>query len=253
MASLFDAFSDSLGENNSTIKIIIYSLPVFFCSYLYIIKNIYASYFLAIPTALLILSLMSNGINNVRSNKREILTFNLFALIAVAIKLLLAVLPLFAVMFFVGVIITNNVKIPFDIPYIQLVFNLVIWLIIFSVVFTSYLAFSKSLNVVDSYNLKVVFESSVDVLINFLFLVPQLVIVNGIIVGLAWYVIFLINFPLTSPLFVFYCSCVFVFNISALSSYFASASYELIKGRDSEYRDNYNLRGTGAFSQQNKR
>lgn len=253
MASLFDAFNDALGEDNSTIKIIIYSLPVFFCSYLFVTKNIYAAYFFAIPSVLLILALMSNGICNVRSNKREILTFNIIALITAGIKLLIAIVPLLAVMLVAGSLITNIIKIPFDIPYIQLVFNSIVWLIIFSVVFTSYLAFSKSLNVIDSYNLKVVFESSVDVLINLIFLIPQLAIANGIIVGLAWYVVFLLKLSLTNPLFIFYCSCVFVFNISALASYFASASYELIKGRDSEYRDNYYLRGNGAFSQQNKR
>ena len=253
MASLFDAFNDALGEDNSTIKIIIYSLPVFFCSYLYVTKNLFAAYLFAIPSVILILALMSNGIYNVRSNKREILTFNIFTLITAGIKLLIAILPLLAIMLVAGSLITNIIKIPLDIPHIQLVFNSLVWLIIFSVIFTSYLAFSKSLNVADSYNLKVIFESSIDVLINLIFLIPQLAIANGIIVGLGWYVIFLLKLPLTNPLFIFYCSCIFVFNISALASYFASASYELIKGRDNEYKDNYSLRGSGAFSQQNKR
>ena len=253
MASLFDAFNDALGEDNSTIKIIIYSLPVFFCSYLYIKNNVLASYFFALPTVILFLSLLSNGISNVRSNKREILTFNLFTLTTVAIKLLFAVLPVILIMLSIGWFITSFIKLPFDVPYLQVVFNSIVWLVVFSVVLTSYLAFSKSLNVVDAYNLKIVFESSSDVLVNILFLAPQLIIVNAIIVGLAWYVMFLLNLPLANPLFIFYCACVFVFNVSVLASYFASASYELIKGRDSEYRDNYYLKGSGAFSQKNKK
>ena len=253
MASLFGAFNDALGENNSTVKLVIYSLPVFFCSYLYVSKNQFAAYLFAIPTLILLTALMCVGINNVRSNKREILTFNIITLISVTIKLFFAIVPLLLVVLFVGGLIVSVVKIPFEIPYIQLLFNSIVCMILFSVVLTAYISFSTSLNITDAYNLKVIFESSADVLINLLFLFIQLGIFNGIIVGFVWYLCSVVNIPITNPLFIYFCSFIFMLNISALSSYFAQVSYELIKGKDDDYRDNYYMSGGGLYGSNRKR
>jgi len=244
MASLTDSFNDAFAEDKSIIKIIVYAIPVFICANSYLSNNKTACYFFIIPTILLLLALMSNGISNIRANKREILTFKPIVLITVLIKLLLAILPIFCVMFFIGNLIISLVKLP-DYPNLPLIFSSIIWLIMFSVVFTSYLAFSKTISIEAAYNLKVVFESSFDVLINLLFLIPQLIIANGILIGTVWYLFFVIHIPLTNPLFVFYCSCIITLNLSVLSSYFAQASYELIKGKDNEYKDNYNIKGSG--------
>ncbi len=252
MASLTDAFNDAIGESNSVIKFIVYAIPVFICATLYLAKNIFACYLFAVPTIILLATLMSNGIYNIRANKREILTFNIISLIPVFVKLFIAVVPIFCIMTLIGFSIISFVKLPFDIPNLSLIFNCVIGLIIFSLIFTSYLAFSKTLNVIDAYNLKVISESSIDVLINLLFLIPQLAIANGIMIGAVWYLFFVFHLPLTNPLFVFYCSCITVLNVSVLSSYFAQASYELIKGKDSEYQDNYHMKGSGIYTHNKK-
>ena len=240
MASLTDAFNDAFGEDMAMVKIIVYAIPVSICANLFMIKSFVAGYFFAIPTLILMATLMSNGICNIRSNKRDIIS-----LISVTIKLIIAVLPILCLMMFIGYCIVTFVKFPFDIPNFTLIFNCIVWLIVFSVIFTSYLAFSKTLNIFDAYNIKVISESSMDVCINFLFLIPQLLIANGIFIGAVWYLFFVFKLPLNSILFVFYCSCVGVLNLSALSSYFAQASYELIKGKDSEYQDNYYMKGSG--------
>lgn len=252
MASLTDAFNDAFGEEKAITKFIVYAVPVFICAYSYLNNNKLICYFLMLPTILLLCALMSNGIHNIRTNKQEILTFNLFTIVSVLVKLLLAILPIFCVMFFIGYIIVNFVKLPFDVPNLPFIFNFIVWLVLFSVVFTAYLSFSKTLTLEGAYNLKVVFESSLDVLINLLFLIPQLLIANGILIGVVWYLFFVFKLPITSPLFVFYCSCVLILNLSALSSYFAQASYELIMGKDSEYNDNYSIKGTGSYNNYKK-
>lgn len=252
MASLTDAFNDAFGEDNAIIKFIVYAIPVFICASLYLGKNTFAAFFIAIPTAILLLALMSNGINNIRSNKREILTLNPIALLPVLLKLFLAIVPIFCVMAFIAYLIITFVKFPFDIPNFQLIFNCIVGLLIFSVVFTSYLAFSKTLSIEAAYNLKVLSESAIDVLISLLFLIPQLIIANGIMVGIVWYLFFVLKLSVSNPLFVFYCSCVLIINLSALSSYFAQASYELIRGKDSEYKDNYYMKGSGSYNTRKK-
>jgi len=245
MASLTDAFNDAFGEDMAMVKIIVYAIPVSVCANLFLEKSFVAGYLFAIPTLILLATLMSNGICSIRSNKREILTFNIVSLVSVAIKMIIAVLPILCLMTFIGYCIVTFVKFPFDIPNFTLIFNCIVWLIVFSVIFTSYLAFSKTLNIFEAYNIKVISESSMDVCINLLFLIPQLLIANGILIGAVWYLFFVFKLPLSSMLFVFYCSCVAMLNLSALSSYFAQASYELIKGKDNEYQDNYYMKGSG--------
>lgn len=245
MASLTDAFNDAFGEDMAMVKIIVYAIPISVCVNLFLANNFVAAYFFSVFTAILLAALMSNGICNIRSNKREILTFNVISLILVAIKLLIAVLPVSCLMMFIGYCIVNFVKFPFDISNFTLIFNCIVWFIVFSVIFTAYLAFSKTLSVFDAYNVKIISESSMDVCINLLFLIPQLLIANGIFIGVVCYLFFVFKLPLNSVLFVFYCSCVAMLNLSALSSYFAQASYELIKGKDSEYQDNYYMKSSG--------
>ena len=252
MASLTDAFNDAFGEENAIVKFVVYAIPVFLCAYLYLSNSRFGCYTLAIPTALLLLTLMTNGINNIRSNKREILTLNPVLLIPVLIKLFFAVFPVFCIMTFIGYLIITFVKIPFDIPNITLIFNCIVFLIVFSVIFTSYLSFSKTLSIEAGYNLKVISESAMDVLICLLFLIPQLIIANGIIIGIVWYLFFVFHLPINNPLFIFYCSAVLVFNISALAGYFAQVSYELIRGKDDEYKDNYYMKGPTDYTNKRK-
>ena len=240
MASLTDAFNDAFGEENAIVKFVVYAIPVFLCAYLYLSNSRFGCYTLAIPTALLLLTLMTNGINNIRSNKREILTLNPVLLISVLIKLFFAVVPVFCIMTFIGYLI------------ITLIFNCIVFLIVFSVIFTSYLSFSKTLSIEAGYNLKVISESAMDVLICLLFLIPQLIIANGIIIGIVWYLFFVFHLPINNPLFIFYCSAVLVFNISALAGYFAQASYELIRGKDDEYKDNYYMKGPTDYTNKRK-
>ena len=246
MASLFDAVNDAVDEKFFLIKHIIYALPIFFCASLYINNNIGLFYFFAFPIIFIMFGLLSCGIENVRQNKREILTINPIKLLYTVFSLALAIVPLTAVMYFVGYCITAFVKLPFDLPYLPVVFKSIVWILVGSIVLTSFLSFSKSSSIKNAYNFPVIFESCVDVFINILFLIPQLLILNGIIVGAVWYLFFYFKLPLTNPIFIFYCSFVSVFNISVLADYFAQASYELIRGEDEEYRDNYYIKGTGS-------
>ncbi len=253
MASLWDAVNDSIDENHFILKHIIYALPIFFCASLYIKNNVGLFYFFAFPIIFIMLGVMSCGIANVRQNKREILTLNPIKLLYTVFSLTVAIVPLSAVMYFVGYCITAFVKLPFDLPYLPVVFKSIVWILVGSIVLTSFLSYSKSSSLKNAYNFPVIFESCVDVFINILFLIPQLLILNGIIIGAVWYLFFYFKLPLTNPFFVFYCSLVFVFNISVLSDYFAQISYELIKGEDEEYKDNYYIKGTGsAFSSRKK-
>ena len=101
--------------------------------------------------------------------------------------------------------------------------------------------------------MQVVSESSVDIFVVILFLIPQICIIDAFYIGLVWYFFFFFHISANNPLFVFYCSCVVVLNISILASYFAQVSYEAIKSDDSDYRDNYYMRFDNKYSEINKK
>lgn len=243
MASVIDAFNDALGEENAIVKIVLYAIPVFLCAYLYIQKNMLLFNICCIPTLLILAALLSAGICNIRANKRIILILNPIKLFTIIISLLLGVIPIGTVLVIFGLSIITFVKIPFDFPHFPLIFKSIVGLFVGSIILTSYLSFSKNLNIKSAYDIKAIYSSSIDILICILFLIPQLAIINGILIGSVWYVLFCFHIPINNLPFIFYCSAIFILNISILSSYFAQISYELIKGKDDEYRDNYYIKG----------
>ncbi len=170
-------------------------------------------------------------------NRNEILTLNPLKLLNSIVRTFLAVVPTIVVWGIIGGLIVKNVKIPIELPHVPLIFQIIVWSIIFSIVMTSYMSFSKYLKVQQAFNYKVIGESCIDVLVSFLFFVPQLVIANGILIGPVAYLFFFFHLPFNHWGFVLYCSMVFVINISILANFLAQASYEHIKGNNEEYDD----------------
>lgn len=246
MASLIDAFNDAICDRLALIKFIIYAIPVFVTANCFLGKQWYLFYFCCFLTAIFLTGLMSVAINNIISNKSEILTFNIAQIAYTIFLLLLALAPTASVLFFIGYCIVTYVKLPFDIPYLPIIFKSLIWCIIASVFLTAYLSFSKKCSIKAAFNFKVIFESCIDLFINLLFLTPQILILNGILIGAVWYLFFYFKLPLTNPIFLYYCSIVIILNISIMAGYLAQAAYELIKGEDEEYRDTYYMQGTGS-------
>ena len=242
MALMTDALSDALSEDFSIVKILVYAIPVFICAYAFIHKNIPLSIIIAIPTAILLLALLSNGIANITSNKREILTLNVFSLIPVAIKLFFAITPQTIITIVIGFCLTYFIRIPEELKYGQIIYECIVWALSASVILTEYFAFSKRLDVKAPYNLQMISESTIDILVNIIFLIPQLILIDGILVGIAWYMFFLFKYSVQHPLFVYYCSAISIFNISFLASYIAQISYEAIKEKDELYNDNYYIK-----------
>ena len=242
MAIITDAISDALNEDKYLLKFAFYGFPVFFCINFYITKNMFGFYFLGVPTAIFLLALLSIGIHNLNSNKREILTFNLFSVFVTIIKMFFALTPHLIISFTIGFLITTFVKMPEEIEYLPLAFKCIVWGLLSAITFTCYLAFSKTQEIQSAYSLKVISESTVSVLVNFIFLIPQLAIVDSVLVGFIWYILFFFHIPYQNPAFVYYCAIVIIFNVSVSSGYFAQVAYESIQSKDEEYKDNYYMK-----------
>lgn len=241
MASIVDAFNESLSEDLALVKIAVYAIPTCILANMFIIGKMAQFYFWGSIMGLVILGLLTKGINNVRMNRREILTLSPFELIKVIFKTFVVLVPHIIVFGSLGFFILNNVTIPIDLPHVPLIFSIIVWALLFSIVLTSYLSYSKYLKIPQGYNYKVIAESCIDVLVSCIFYSPQLFIANAILVGPVAYLFFYFGLPFTHWGFVAYCSAIFVMNISMIANFLAQCAYEHIKGNNEEYNDNINV------------
>ena len=87
MASIVDTFNEALSEDLAIVKIAVYTLPVFCVTQLFIIGKMSQFYFWGSVVGVLMLGLLTQGINNVRMNKKEIFTLNPLRILKVIFKI----------------------------------------------------------------------------------------------------------------------------------------------------------------------
>ena len=241
MASIVDAFQEAFHEDFAYLKFIIYSIPVNFVVDLYMKGKMDQFEFWGFFVGMFLLGLLTAGINNVRMNKREILTFNPLHYLKALGMTFVVVAPQLFIFYHMGRLILKYVKIPTDLPYMALIFKIIVIALLFSIVFTSYLSFAKYLKMKEGYNYKAISESCIDVLIAFAFVVPQLLIANLVLVIPVAYLFFFFKLPFTHWGFIAYCCMVLIVNISMLSNSLAQIAYEHIKGNNDNYDENCQL------------
>ena len=201
MASIVDAFQEAFHEDLAYVKFLVYSIPVNFVVALFMQGKTTQFEFWGFVVGMLLLGLLTQGINNVRMNRKEILTFNPIKYFIALGKTLAVVVPHLILFGVLGNLFTK-ITIPIDLPHVQTIYKVIVWSILFSIIFTSYLSFAKYLRVKEGYNYKVIFESCIDVLISFLFFVPQLAIANVVLLVPVAYLFFffkLINKTIMIP------------------------------------------------------
>lgn len=241
MANIVDAFNDALTENMAYAKIGVFAIPVYIIANQFMVGNTSMLPLYSVIAGVLFLALLTQGINNVRMNRREILTFNFIKLGITLLKTIVVLVPQILIFGAIGYNLTTKVTIPIDLPHVPLIYSILVWAIIFSIVLTSYLSYAKYLRVLQGFNYKLIFESCIDVLVSFIFFIPQLVLANVVLIGPVAYLYSVFNLPFDHWGFVAYCSAVFVINISILANYLAQASFEQIKGNNEDYDENVQI------------
>ena len=238
MVSVIDAFNEAFSEDYAYLKIILYSIPVNFVVDLYMKGKIHEFHYWGIIVGLLLLGLLTAGINNVRMNKREILTLNPLHYLKALGKTFVVVVPHLILFGALGHFIVTKVKIPIALPWIPLTFKIIVWSIIFSIIFTSYLSFAKYLRIKEGFNYKAIADCCIDVLISFVIFVLPLSFANIVLLGPVAYLFFVFKLPFTHWGFIAYCCMVLIINISMLANFLAQCAYEHIKGSADDYNEN---------------
>lgn len=227
MASIKDALEESITDNMAFVKYFLFAIPVFISYELFAKGNMGMFCFVGFITVLILLGLLVECIHNVRNGNNHVLpTFNIFVFGYTVLKTVVAVAPILSIGLIAGKLLTN-IQIPIAVPNVQLIYAIIVWLIIGSIVVSSLIIFAKTKKVKDAYNLKLISDTCIDILVAIIFFLPQLVLLNGLILGAIAY-LFAIFWELNCGLFIFICCMALVQNIVITGNYFAQIDYEIV-------------------------
>ena len=227
MASIKDALEESITDDYALVKILIYALPVYICYNLFSQGNMSMFYVIGFFTILMMVSILITCINNVRNGKNYVMpSFNIFKFSLTAAKALLALGPITFLGLYLGKIL-SGIQILIPLTNVQLIYSIIVWLIISSIIITSTIIYSKTEIIKDAYNFNLISNTCIDILLAILFYIPQLLLVNTIILGSIAY-IFLISVGIDNPIFIYLSCMMLIMNISITGNYFAQIDYELI-------------------------
>lgn len=237
MASIIDAFEESFHDHNAFIKFVIFAIPVYYCIDLFSKESMLFGPMSSI-VFILLFGFLIKCTYNVRNGKNYVLpNFNIFAMLWSGIKGLIALGPIIAICSICAIYLSKYLGNFFPDPNSIIVWNFIIWGLFASFMMTGYLSYARNFKIADAYNFKTIANSCVDVFVGVLFMIPQVAIVDAIIVAPITYIIWLF-FGIPHPIAIFFWCMCFIFNLSLVGHYLAQLDYEAISDTDKE-NDNF--------------
>ena len=239
MASIKDAFEEAIQDHGALTKYFLFAIPVYYCSCLFINsdKNELSKLWTAsIITFILLFGFLIECTTNVRNGKDSVLpSFNIFAIFWNGIKGLVALGPSIAINSIIAHFLCNLITNYVSDTNTLLVLQCMIWGVFGAIMLTSYLCYARTFKIRDAYNLKAISDSSMDILISIIFMIPQILIADAIIITPITYIIW-IFFGIPHPIAIFYWSMCFIFNLAMCGHYLAQVAYETIAVKENSDR-----------------
>ncbi len=229
MASIKDAFEETLQDEHALAMYIIFAIPLFLCTK-FIIESDKTGYFLitALFTSILLMGFMLKCTSNVRSNTNVVLpSFNIFPLLWDGLRGIIVLAPLiiiaYTLEFFIAGFLSNLITNPTTLQ----IFITITSGLCNSIIYTGYILFARHFKASDVYDFKTISTYCVDILIAVIFMSIKMFFVNLIILAPVLYFIW-IFFGLPHPIATFYYCVVIVFNLAIMGHYLAQVDYEVI-------------------------
>ena len=238
MASIKDAFEESMQDSNAIWKYIIFAIPVYYCVQLYLSGAWFGFWTLVIPTYFLLFGFLAGCTANVRNGKSSVLpSFNIFKLFWDGIKGTVALGPSIAINCWLASLIANLLPNYLIEPKTCAIFQGVVWALFGAIILTGYLCYAKRFRILDAYNFKTISESCVDILVAVLFMLPQVAIANALLLVPVTYIIW-IFLGIPHPVATYYWCMVGIFNLAMCGHYLAQVDFENIKTEEKEEQIN---------------
>lgn len=226
MASIIEAVENVVQDKHSFIKCVFYAIPVVGAYKLFSIGNMPMFYFLSVVTILMLMTIVIKVFRNIRENNNAVLpSFNLFTFIWSAFKLIFALGPITALCIWGGIKLTQ-IQIPIPLPNMQIIYSVIVWLILGGIIVTALILYSKKESLKDAYNLKLISDNCISVLFALLLYIPQIAILNGLLIGSIVYLLYVFKQPMDHIALIIVSALSICASAAITGDYFAQIDYE---------------------------
>lgn len=225
MASIIDSIKEIYSDKFSLAKLVLLAVPVYYSYQVYLQSKQDYTFFLMVAgiTLFILFGFFTDLINNVISERDYILPRNPFKMIFLGIKGVIALAPVC----YISYLSLNYLyALIIPIPVFGFAFMYMFSVIFAGIILTSFVMFSSRGNIFDTYNVKILFKKSGDMIINIMFFLLQLMVINTLIVGFIGYMLWLLfGF---GQILTFFITYVLLFNLSIVGHYIGQTNYEVI-------------------------
>lgn len=229
MASIIDSFRDVFTDKLSILKVVVLSIPLFYSYWIYMnSKSDYSWFFFVFGiTVFFLLGFFIKIVNNmlVADSNSILPSLNPLTLGFTALKGVLAILPVTWISIWLA---SKICSIIFIVPWLDTILKICVWLVAVAMIVTNLLMFCTRESIKDAYNLKLLSNTSGDMILSLIFFVIQIVLINLPTTGFIGYTLkVLFDY---GYIFSFFVTMAVVFNIAVAAHYMAQVHYELLGG-----------------------
>lgn len=225
MASVIDSFKETFGDKMSFLKLLVFTVPIFI-SYT-MATNPKGDYGLAtllfIVTVFLFLGFLIKVTGNAINERDSLLpSLNPIKLAITATKAIIAIGPVA----FISYILANYACSVINFAqWLDVILETLVWLIVASVVLTSFLMFAPKERIKDAYKMNLLVQKAGDLIVMLIVMVLQFLVINLPTTGFLAYTLFILfGF---GDIFNFFLSFALIFNLAAMGQYLAQVHYEV--------------------------
>lgn len=226
MASIIDSFKEVFSDRFSFLKLVVFTVPAYYAYQSFIqSKQDFTNFFWILGITLFFLvGFLIKATGNVINDGDSILpSLNPLKIAFTAVKSIVALGPVCYILYLVVNYIFTLMPV---IPWVDITIKYLVVLLAVAIVSISLIMFAKRENILDAYNLKIIFKKAGDLILVIYFFMIQLFIINLIFIGFIGYTLFLLFGPgLILDFFILYSV---VFNLAVTAHYLGQVDFEVI-------------------------
>lgn len=227
MASVIDSFREVFSEQLSFLKLVVLTVPAYFCYQIYLgSKADYTGFwFITIITGFFLFGFLTEITNNIINERSKVLPpLNPLFMGFTALKGIIALTPIILISSIAANFINSFINIEVD--WLTITLKSLVWLVAAAFIGTSFLLFAEKETISGTYRLKSIFKKTGDFFIMSIFFLMQLLFANILSTGFIGYTLYILfGFGVVFDIFIAFAV---VFNLSVLAHYLGQAYYEVI-------------------------
>lgn len=226
MASIIDSFKEVFSDRFSFFKLVVFTLPVYYSYQAFLQSKQDFTLFFEIlgVTLFFLLGFLIETTGNLINERTYVLpSLNPLKIAFTAIKGIVALGPVCYVLYLAVNYIFTLIPV---IPWVDIAIKYIIGLLAVAIILISFVMFAARENILDTFNVKIIFKKAGDLIVLIYFFMIQLIVINLLIGGFIGYALSL----LFGPGFIldFFIMYLIVFNLAVAAHYLGQINFEVI-------------------------